>query len=451
MFNSIMTSRTIKPSSVEGSVKIPASKSQTIRALLIASMAEGESRIRNPLISGDTQSCLEMCRSFGAEVTSREGEILIRGIGGMRKEPDEKPVRIDVGNSGTTLYLGIGLAAFLGKPAVFTGDGQIRKRPLGELASSLRDLGADCRLPAPKELRDALKTGEPMGDNAPPCYISGPLTGGRTAISCPTSQYLSSLLLCCPLSEDTSIIEVPLLYEQPYVELTLEWLKEQGISFRQQGYSLFSIPGKQKYRPFDKAIAGDYSSASFFFCAAAVTGSTLTVQGIHRYDPQGDREILHCLEKMGCSVSWNHDTEVTVTGPPKGGLKCADLDLNHIPDTLPVLAVTACFASGTSSLYNVPQARIKETDRIEVMRKELTKLGCSVEEVEDGLVITGSRVAGGSVEGHKDHRVIMALAVAALAAEEAVTIDDVTAVEITFPDFFSLLEAVSKNRRNNHD
>lgn len=456
---------TIQSGNVQGSVQVPSSKSQTIRALLLAAFAEGTSLIHNPLKSQDTLSCLHACEHFGAVIedipTGWKVTSLFSREPASQKQRKTSPLLVDTGNSGTTLYLGCGMAAALGIPVVFTGDEQIRSRPVQALLSSLTDLGAvistgsDELAAAFPGLSDQeiLYPGKP---GCPPFIVEGPLTGGKTTISCPTSQYLSSLLLASPLAEGDTHITIPLLHERPYVEMTMRWLREQNITFNYTpDLSEFTIKGGQSYSPFETSIAGDFSSASFFFCAAAITGSKLTVTGLDPNDTQGDKDILYCLEKMGCSVDW-HQNAVTIQGPPKGKLQGATLNLNPIPDTLPILAVTACFAAGVTRLVNVPQARIKETDRIAVMCEELTKLGAHIKELPDGLIIENTQLAsngitftdipgaltGGNVCGHNDHRVIMSLAIAALAAEGPITIIGADAVTITFPSFFELLASI---------
>ncbi len=409
-------------------VTIPASKSHTVRALLIAAMADGSSTIGNPLESEDTISCIRTVELFGAQVTREENCWIVRGTGGklFSKNPHEG-ITIDAGNSGTTLYLAAGLAALSSIPVTFTGDDQIKSRPAENLLTSLRDLGAvvSCK----------------EKEGYPPFSIQGPLKGGKTTIECPTSQYLSSLLLCTPLANGNTEIEVPLLREQPYVEMTLRWLDEQFVIYENNNFSRFFIPGGQKFQPFDKQVPGDFSSAAFFLCAAALTGQTITLDGLDMTDSQGDKAVVSMLKEMGCEIE-TEKTFVRIHGRPLSG---GTFDLNNTPDALPALAVTACFAEGETRLINVPQARLKETDRITVMKTELSKMGADIEELYDGLVIRGRRdnsgavLKGASVSGHGDHRVIMALAVAALGAEGETVIDDDSAVSITFPNFFELL------------
>ncbi|MCX7788496.1 MAG: 3-phosphoshikimate 1-carboxyvinyltransferase [Spirochaetes bacterium] len=420
--------RTVFPARVQGEVLIPASKSHTIRGLLIASMAEGESLLINPLDSEDARSCIAACQHLGAyieeetDVLSGTRTLKVRGTGGNILYPSQP---IDVGNSGTTLYLACGLAALGYAPIQFTGDAQIQSRPARNLLRALEDLGA----------RVTYQGKEGFA----PFTIQGPLRGGKTRIECPTSQYLSSLLITAPLIEGETEIEVPLLYERPYVEMTLRWLEEQGIQLERNGLEWFRIPGRQRFHRFQKQIPGDFSSATFFFCAAAITRSTLTLLGLDMGDSQGDKEVVHILEQMGCSARIEID-RITLTGHP---LKGIEIDLNAMPDALPALAATACYAEGTTRIVNVPQARLKETDRIAVMAQELSKLGARVKELPDGLEIHGLPLQGGRVNGHGDHRVVMSLAIAALAAEGPVTIETAEAASVTFPTFFELLERIS--------
>ncbi|MDR1179315.1 MAG: 3-phosphoshikimate 1-carboxyvinyltransferase, partial [Spirochaetales bacterium] len=423
--------KTIHPARFSKTILVPASKSHTIRALFIASFAEGTSRVLNPLDSEDTASCLRVCRLFGARITEGKtsgGErILI--VEGNRGCPAPPGLPVDVGNSGTTLYFASALAALAGAEVSFTGDGQICSRPSENLLRSLEDLGAKVSCEA--------------GGRAP-FTVRGPLRGGKTSIECPTSQYLSALLLAAPLisppgpigpselpeGRACTEIDVPLLYEEPYVEMTLRWLEDQGIRLERQGLRHFVIPGGQRYHAFEKAVPGDFSSATFFFCAAAVSGGPVTLRGLDMGDAQGDKAVISILKSMGCAVK-TAGTSITLTG---ASLKGRDIDMNAIPDALPALAATACFAGGKTRLLNVPQARLKETDRIAVMASELSKMGARIRELPDGLEIEGGAdLRGCRVDGHADHRVVMALAIAALSARGTTEIEGAEAVAVTFP------------------
>jgi 3-phosphoshikimate 1-carboxyvinyltransferase len=434
-----------KGSMLSGSVLIPASKSHTIRALLIAALADGTSLVINPLDSKDARSCVETITAFGATVEELAPGLVhesrafrITGVGdgkkGLLKEAPSNV--IDTGNSGTTIYLAAGMAALCPGYTVFTGDHQIRNRPIGNLLRALRDFGAE-----------AFAT---RGNDCAPAIIRGPLLGGSTTISCPTSQFLSSLLLALPLAEGSSEINITLLHEQPYAEMTLRWLDEQGIHYENvdQAWRKFRIPGGQRYTAFRKVVPGDFSSATFFACAAAITGSMLVLEGLDMADSQGDKAVFGILEAMGCVVRYdpaNSAQGITVIGPghgdnPTSRLLGGEFDLNAIPDALPALSVTACFAQTEVRLVNVPQARLKETDRIAVMCLELNRMGGKATEREDGLILQPAQLFGTDVEGHDDHRVVMSLSLAALRAEGETRIHGAEAAAVTFPDFFTILQ-----------
>jgi 3-phosphoshikimate 1-carboxyvinyltransferase len=407
--------------SLNGAVRIPASKSHTIRALLIATLADGESILLDPLSSGDTESCLRACEQLGARITREPGKWIVRGTGLQFAAPVEM---IDVGNSGTTLYLALSVAALGNEPVTFTGDYQIQRRSAQSLLDSLTDLGAS----ATSEKRNGCA----------PITVCGPLKGGATAIECPTSQYLSSLLLSCPLALGDTDISIPLLNEQPYVEMTLDWITRHGVTIEYENFSRFHVKGGQQYFPVNQAIPSDFSSATFFLVAAAITGADVVLHGLDMSDSQGDKAVVHMLEAMGIKTDTGTDY-VRVCG---GELTGTELDLNATPDALPALAVAGCFAKGETWLVNVPQARQKETDRIMVMCSELKKLGADIEELPDGLIIRESALTGGNVKGYDDHRVVMAMGVAGLCASGTVRVDTAEAMAITFPTFVELMNTL---------
>ncbi len=408
----------VKAAEVSGEVVIPGSKSHTIRALTLGLLADGESVIRFPLESSDTLSCLDMVKQLGGEVKKEADAWRIQGCGGSLPAPEDV---IDVGNSGTSLYIGLGVAALIDGATVFTGDHQIRSRPAEGLLQSLTDLGAE-----------AFST---RNNGKPPVVVRGRMKGGKTSIEAVTSQYLSALLIAAPGGEKTSFIDVPLLNEKPYVTMTLDWLERVGITVENNEYRSFTVPGNQHFKSFDAHIPADFSSATFFLVAAAITGSELTLRGLDFSDSQGDKEVVNILREMGAKVEIG-ERHITIRG---GSLRGGSFDLNAIPDALPALAVAGCFAEGETRLVNVPQARLKETDRISCMAIELAKCGADIEEMPDGLIIRKSRLTGTEVSGHFDHRIVMSLAVAALASEGEMIIDTAEAVSVTFPGFRSLM------------
>ncbi len=419
----------VRKSRLDGALVVPASKSHTIRALLIGTLASGTSRLLNPLDSSDTRSCVKACETLGGRVL-QQGETVWE-VEGTAGEPRPAAGVVDVRNSGTTLYLAMSVAALADGETEFTGDEQIQARSAGALMEALRALGG--------------RAWSKKDNDCAPLVVGGPLRGGSVTIECPTSQYLSSLLLGCPLASGDTEINVPLLNERPYVTMTLQWLEHAGVQYEaDDDYSHFHVPGGQAYPAFSRRIPGDFSTASFFLTAAAVTGSRLRLEGLDMEDCQGDKAVVGMLAQMGCTVS--HDADgVTIRGPER--LKGGDFDLNATPDALPIMAVAGACATGTTRLLNVPQARQKETDRIDVMARELNRMGAEVEELPDGLILHESRLHGAEVHGHADHRVVMALAVAGLTADEPTTVDTAEAAAVTCPEFVSLMRGVGAGIR----
>ena len=422
---------TTEKSSLSGVIAVPGSKSHTIRAIAIASLASGTSRIHNPLISSDALSAVACYRALGAKIDTDHDELwIVEGLAGVIS-PENR--NIDVGNSGTTMNLAIGSCSLVDSDVDIhlTGDQQIQRRPVSPLLQAVNNLGAQGRC---------------LNDNGcPPLTISGKLRGGKVTIECKSSQYLSSLLLACPLAEDDTEITVPLLYEPDYVRITLDWLDKQGIQYdAKDDLSWFRIPGGQTYKAFDLPVPADFSSATFFLCAAAVLGDDILVRGLDFTDSQPDKAVVDYLKAMGADIAIESDG-VRVK---KSALKGIEIDMNRTPDALPAMAVTAALAEGTTRLVNVPQAREKETDRIACMAAELTKLGVQTEELPDGLVVHGQNGKGMKAcqaAGHGDHRIVMALSIAGMALDGELKIDTAEAVNVTFPEYVSLMTQLGAN------
>jgi 3-phosphoshikimate 1-carboxyvinyltransferase len=413
---------TVRKSQLNGTITVPASKSHTIRALIIASLAEGESVINSPLDSLDTRSAARSVEAFGARVSCRDKPWTVTGAGAELRVPENV---VDVGNSGTTLYMIAGTAALAEGWTVLTGDDQIRRRTATPLLNALRPLGAE-----------AFST---RGNGMAPLVIRGKMTGGTASVAGISSQYVSSLLLACPLASGNSDLIITVLNEVPYVRMTLNWLEEQGIKIDvNETLSLIHIKGGQQYHSFERTIPGDFSSAAFPLGAGVLAGGTVILQGLEMNDPQGDKEVVSILGRMGASIETGKDG-IIVRG---GKLRGMDIDMNAIPDAIPIMSVCACFAEGTTVLHNVPQARIKETDRISVMTAELSKLGADIHELPDGMIIKGTGLHGGKVRGHGDHRVVMALTVAGLATDSPVTVDTAETADVTYPGFWETMESL---------
>ena len=409
-------------SRLQGEIVVPASKSHTIRAVALAAMAHGTSVLSNPLISDDAQSAIAAAREMGASI-EMGNNWTIRGIGGI---PGRSCRHIDTGNSGTSLRIFTALCALGSHPVSFDGDHSIRQRPMLPLLSALENLG--------------VKVTESTNGKCP-FTISGPLLGGTTRVNGISSQFLTALLIACPLAPGDTEITVDNLNERPYVEITLDWLRKMGIRFEQKGLDWFRIFGGQKYPAFERSIPADFSSATFPLCAAAITGSEVLIAGLDFNDHQGDKAVFTYFEKMGIRMKYSPQG-VLVTGGPMRGI---DIDMNATPDALPAMAVAACFASGTTRLLNVPQARLKECDRIAASVQELRKMGALVEELEDGLVIYRSQLTGCEVHGYEDHRMVMALAIAGMAARGVTTVDTAESASVTYPSFLADMQKLGGN------
>jgi len=414
----------VNNSKTTGSVRIPGSKSHTIRALFIASLADGTSIINDPLISNDALSAVEVCKALGAKIETSDDKYVVQGFNGVPIIPADV---INVGNSGTTLRFGVMTASLSEGYTVFTGDYQIRRRPLSPLIGAVNNLGGT-----------AFST---LNNGMAPVVIKGRIKGGKTDLDAVTSQYLSSILINSPLAEKNTEVNLIRLNEIPYVEMTMWWMDKQGIKYFNDKFKTIVIEGNQRYKPFDITIPGDFSSATFFAVLAAISGGEITLENLDMTDPQGDKLVLSILESMGTKVQYIGNN-IIIKG---NGLKGREIDMNSIPDALPAMAVAGCFAEGETRLVNVPQARMKETDRIHVMCEELTKMGADIEELPDGLIIRTSKLKGCRVNGHDDHRIVMSLAVAGLNIEGNTIIETAEAMNVTFPEFTQLIKSCGGN------
>ncbi len=418
----------IYPSRIGGTINIPPSKSHTIRAIFIAIFAKGESIIKNPLLSEDTKSCIKVCENFGAKIEHRiEDKKDILKIEGINGKINYSGKILDVGNSGTTLFLALALATLSESPIYFTGDKSIQKRSTKNLTDALKKLGAKIEYQKEKGFV--------------PLTICGPLKSGKCEIDCPTSQYLTALMLALPLADGNFDIEVKTLLEKPYIDLTMWWLNKQYIMIdTDKKYNKLFIPGGQKYKSQEVEVPADYSSAAFFFSAAAITESTLILKNLTLDDSQGDKEIISILYEMGCIVE-AQEGQIKIEGKELQGI---EIDMTDIPDLLPILAVLGCKAKGKTVLYNASHTRAKETDRIETISRELVKMGAKVLETPDSLTVFESPLKGATLDSNGDHRIAMALAVASLIADSPSQIKNSEVVTITYPNFFDELKKIQK-------
>jgi len=409
------------PSHVSGTVRAPPSKSYTHRALVLGALSGGTCTIQRPLRSEDTDATLAGIASFGASI-EREGDDL-RISGGRLQAPGKT---VDARNSGTTLRLLSGVASLLDGTTTLTGDSSLRKRPMGPLLDSLNSLGA--------------RTSALGGDGRPPVEVRGVLRGGiATLPGDVSSQFLSSLLLACPLAANPSEIRVlPPLRSEPYVGMTREAMARFGVELTAED-GVFRIAGTQQYVPTDLEVPGDFSSAAFPLVAAAIARGDVTVSGLDLSSAQGDRAIVELLRSFGASV----DVEADRVRARGGDLAGQTVDVAETPDLFPVLAVLASQADGESRFVNGSHLRHKESDRIATTVSMLRALGVAAQATEDGCVVRGpNRLRGAFVDAQGDHRILMAAAVAGLVADDAVDISDPWCFRASYPSFLDDFRAL---------
>jgi 3-phosphoshikimate 1-carboxyvinyltransferase len=412
----------IKPlEHVEATLALPGSKSYTHRALIAAALALGESILANALKSEDTELTAQTLARLGADLDWQGHTIRVQGTGGHLK-PVAEPIFL--GNSGTSMRFLTAVAALGLGTYRLAGTPRLCERPMGELLEALRSLGV-------------LATSQ--NDNAcPPIIIQGgSFTGGRTSLSgAVSSQYLSALLLIGPLASRGVEIDITgELVSRPYVDITLAVLGAFGITYSREGYQRFVIPGGQSYRSRHYDIEADASSASYFWAAAALTGGRMTIANLDLESVQGDIDFLSVLARLGCRLTSGPEG-LTVEGGPLQGIH---MDMSAMPDLVPTLGVLAAFAEGETVISGVAHLRLKESNRLAAVVTELTKMGVTAEETEDGLRIVGGSPHGAEIDTYQDHRIAMSFAVAGLKTP-GVVIRDPDCVAKSFPDFWEYFE-----------
>ncbi len=408
---------------IDGTVKAPPSKSYTHRAFVMALLAEGVSTIKDPLYSEDTLSSLNSCQALGSHVEKHNNYCEIVGVGGKPKTPKNV---LDLKNSGTTLRIITSVASLTDGYTVLTGDESLRTRPMQDLLDALLPLGVS-----------AFST---RNNGKPPIIIRGGFKGGRTSINGNvSSQYISSILMAAPYSENGVNLQIKDDFiSKPYVDMTLDIMKKfkVEVDFDRARKSFHIDP--QIYRSIDYAVEGDYSSASYLIAAAASINSDLTIQNLTNDSKQGDKLILDIVKDMGSDVKVKNN-EVKIYG--HGILNGIDVNLQNAPDLLPTVAALGAMADGTTRITGVEHARFKETDRIATCASELSKLGVSLTEEEDGLTINGG-VHGGVVKSHMDHRLAMAFYIIGLKVGN-IKIEDASVYNISFPNFPEIMKKLT--------
>jgi 3-phosphoshikimate 1-carboxyvinyltransferase len=411
---------TIQRSEVKGTVNAPPSKSYTHRAIAIAALSK-KATISNSLISEDTKATIRAAEAFGAEVELKKDSLNVKGFDGKLKIPDNV---IDVANSGTTLRIMTAVASLVKGATVLTGDASIRTRPNNPLLNALNDLGAE-----------VFST---RNNGMAPIVVRGKMRGGRVNIDGSiSSQFVSALLIACPFAEtETTIIIKGELKSRPYVNITIDMLKEAGAKILiDEDKGSFTIPPDQEYNMKSYNVPGDFSSASYMMAAGALCGD-VTIKNLFPSE-QGDSALIDILKKMGAKIQWDEKKgEVKVRRSTLNGIT---VDVGKTPDLVPTLAVLGAASQGTMVIGNAEHVRYKETDRLHAMTVELKKMGVNITEEKDRLIIKGGPIKGAIVHGWDDHRIVMALAVAGMIAGET-TIDTTESVSISYPGFFDDLK-----------
>jgi len=420
-----------------GTVRLPGSKSISNRFLLLAALAEGETVVRDLLISDDVERMLDALKLLGIhwERQGQGNDFLVRGAGGAFPV---KQAELFLGNAGTAFRPLTAALALSNGQYLLAGVPRMHERPIGDLVDALRQLGADIRYVG--------------NEGFPPLEIHpAPIrAGGRVAVRGEaSSQFLTALLMALPLTGAGATVEVVgELISKPYIDITLTLMARFGVAVERDGWREFRIPAGARYRsPGTVFVEGDASAASYFLAAGAIAGGPVRVEGVGRDSIQGDVRFAEALQAMGAQVAMGPNW-IEARAPATGRLKAIELDCNHVPDAAMTLAVAALFAEGTTRLSNIASWRVKETDRIAAMATELRKLGATVEEGADFIAVSMSRsepagavsrgltfTPNAAIDTYDDHRMAMCFSLACLGGVP-VRINDPQCVNKTFPDYF---------------
>ncbi len=413
----------IRKSGLTGEVWIPGSKSHMIRALYFGALGKGKSIIRKPVRSKDSLSAAGLIKAMGVPL-DMERDDYWTVEGGELHVPEDI---VDVGNSGTSMYSGSALAASLNGMTVFTGDEQIRSRPMQPVLNALKLLGAEAF--------------SVRGNGSAPFIVKGPLKGGKCYVDGIVSQYVSSAILAGTLAELDTEIVVDAANEIPYIEMTLEWMKALNVKVdASNDFNRYFVKAGQDYSCFDRQVPADFSSASFPLIGSAITDSEVILRGLDINDVQGDKILIDILKDMGADISIAEQGAGGIKINGGRPLKGRAIDCSPTPDSIPILSILGCFAEGETRLYNIESSRIKETDRPLLMVRELTKMGAKIELTDRELIIRQSKLTGAQVNSYGDHRIAMALCIAGLTAEEETIVDKVESASISFPGFDKALK-----------
>jgi len=422
---------------VQGTVKLPGSKSISNRILLLAALSRGTTKIMDLLASDDTLVMLMALQQLGVKWEQVDGtqDYIVHGVDGVL------PVHqadLFMGNAGTAIRPLTAALAVIGGDYTLHGVARMHERPIGDLVDALNDVGMQIEY-----------TGNA---GYPPLHIRrGMLNAHRMKVrGNVSSQFLTALLMAAPLmarSEPMTIEVVGELISKPYIEITLNLMRRFGIEVQRDGWQSFTVAAGQHYQSPDVIhVEGDASSASYFLAAGAIAGGPIRVEGVGKDSIQGDVRFVESLRRMGATITMGDNW---IEASSNGVLQAIDTDFNHIPDAAMTIAVAALYADGTSVLRNIASWRVKETDRLAAMAIELRKLGATVEEGEDYLSVTPpAQLTPATIDTYDDHRMAMCFSLASLdgAARQGtrVRINDPKCVAKTFPDYFRVFQHIAE-------
>ena len=404
----------IEKSRITGQIVCPPNKSYTHRAIFLASLAGKDSSVENVLFSADTNATIEACRKFGAEIEIRDSSIIVKD---SIKTGTNVP-EINTENSGTTIRIAAGIASLFSQEITLTGDSSLQKRPMQSLLDALSSIGAQCS----------------STNGNPPIKIKGKIVGGEVRIPGNfSSQFISALLICAPLTEKGINLTIEgNLVSKPYLDATIVTMRKFGVTVQTLiPYKRYNI-SPQIYKETAFTVPIDFSSLALLLSATVLNGKDVTINGNIGDLPQGDEVFIDILEQMGVKVAID-DQQIRIKSPER--LNGGRFDLNNSPDLLPPLAILALCSSAPIEIFNVKHARLKETDRIAVISRELAKLGIKIQEKEDGMILEASEnISGADLTSKGDHRLFMAFCIAGMYVGDC-TVSDPESVKVSYPNF----------------
>ena len=406
----------VEKSEIAGEIECPPNKSYTHRAIFIASLSMDKSIIKNVLRSEDTNATIDACKNFGVQIDDVGNDITITSANELKIKSDT----IDAANSGTTIRIAAAIASLADDKITLTGDSSLKKRPMQPLLDALESLGAQCS----------------SSNGNPPISVKGRIKGGNVKIpGNMSSQFISALMITAPKLEDGLVINIDgKLVSKPYIDATVTTMKKFGVDVEiKSPYKKYIIP-EQNYKPTTLTIPSDFSSLALLLASAVLLGEELTIKASTGSMPQADEAIIDILETMGVVITLNKNI-IKIKSPEK--LDGGKFDLSDSPDLVPAVAILALKSSSPIEIFNVEHVRYKETDRISIIARELSKLGIKVEEKKDGLILNNSdNLTNADLNSENDHRLFMAFCIAGMYIGNC-TISDPESVEVSYPNFIS--------------